>query len=328
MNRFRSKCVLVLFAVLIMCLGCASGGVVETKGPGISEARAVPATGPKARIAVAQFVNNSGGLEAQMQRMAASAQAQMANVQREMLEFQKKMIPYQYAFMEWQTKVARVGEEKAGPPPKPPEFSSSSSPYMATVTDPVAGGVRDMMINALFNSNRFIVLERQTIDRINWEQEFSQSGRVGEKTKVPIGQIEGAELLLIGSLTTLEAEQSGGGVGGTLSTFITSLVNTPLANTDVGISWKRVKAAMEIRLIDTRTSRVVAATTIEGRATDVGLGGSKYSSSSYYDAGAFPASFSAFQKTPVEEAFRKMVHAGVEFLVTKTPDNYFRITEK
>jgi curli biogenesis system outer membrane secretion channel CsgG len=236
------------------------------------------------------------------------------------------MIPWQQAFMEWQAKVATVGEEKAGPPPKMPELSISSSPYMATVTDPVAGGVRDMMVNALLNSNRFIVLERQAIDEINWEQEFSQSGRVGERTKLPIGQIEGAELLLIGSLTTLEGEQSGGGVAGTLSEFIWSLANTPLANVDVGVSWKTAKAAMEIRVIDTRTSRIVAATTVEGHATDIGLGGSKRSSSSYYDEGPLSASFSAIQKTPVGEAFRKMVHAAVEFLITKTPENFFRIT--
>jgi len=216
-----------------------------------------------------------------------------------------------------------VGEEKAGPPPKMPEMKISSSPYMATVTDPVAGGVRDMMVNALLNSNRFIVLERQAIDQINWEQEFSQSGRVGEKTKLPIGQIEGAELLLLGSLTTLEAEQSGGGVAGTLSTFIRDLVNTPFANMDVGVSWKTAKTAMEIRVIDTRTSRIVAATTVQGRATDVGLGGKQSGSS--YDEGPLPASFAAFRKTPVEEAFREMVRAAVQFLITKTPENFFRI---
>ena len=79
---------------------------------------------------------------------------------------------------------------------------------------------------------------------------------------------------------------------------------------------------MEIRLVDARTSRVVAVTTVEGRATSVSASGAKPSSSPD-DSGPLPASFSAFKNTPVEAAFRKMVNAAVQYLVTKTPENYF-----
>ena len=317
----KSRLFICMISILSFCLGCASGSVKEKVGPTIQEAQAVPAVGPKARIAVAQFVNNTGGLNSQLQRMAVQMQAQMANMSQQMLEYQKKMIPYQNALMVWQARVASVGEKKAGPPPTPPEFSSSSSPYMTTVTDPVAGGVRDMMINALFNSGRFIVLERQEINKINWEQEFSRSGFVGEKTKIPIGNIEGAELLLIGSLTTLEAEESGGDVGALLSTLASSMGKNPLGKTEVGVSWKNAKAAMEIRLVDARTSRVVAAATVEGKATSVGASGHK-PRSSYY-SGQLPAHFSAYKNTPVEEAFREMIQAGVQYLVEKTPNQYY-----
>ena len=43
-------------------LGCASGTVKDTRGPSVSEAQAVSAVGPKARIAVA-LKNISGGPE-------------------------------------------------------------------------------------------------------------------------------------------------------------------------------------------------------------------------------------------------------------------------
>ncbi len=242
-----------------------------------------------------------------------------------MMEFQKKMIPYQQEFAAWQMRAAEVGEEVAGPPPEPPEFTTSSSPYMATVTDPVAGGIRDMMINALFNSGRFIVLERQAIDKINWEQEFSQTPRVGGKTRIPVGQIEGAELLLIGSLNTLEAKQSGGDIGGVISSAmaIAPLLNRPYTTeaTEAQVSWESAKVAMDLRLVDARTSRVVAATTVEGSARSVGVGASKTEYS--YNAGELPVGFSMYHNTPVEKAFRKMVEAAVQFLVSKTPEQYY-----
>jgi curli biogenesis system outer membrane secretion channel CsgG len=285
---------------------------------------------PRARIAVAQFINNTGGFEAQMQRMAVQMQAQMAGIARESMEFQKKMIPYQNALMQWQAKVAAVGEEEAGPPPEPPEFETvPSSPYMASVSDPVAGGLRDMMIRALHKSKRFIVLERAEIHTINWEQEFSRSGHVGEETVVPIGEIEGAELILIGSINTLEADQSGGSVGGILSAVESAVPYSGGATrvdeaTEADISWKRAMVTMDMRLVDTRTSRVVATTTVTGKATDVGFEASK--SKYTWNAGKLPQGLSLYKKTPVEKAFRKMVDKAVQFLIDETPGKFFRST--
>jgi curli biogenesis system outer membrane secretion channel CsgG len=325
MSRHFNYRIYVLPAIIVACFGCASGSVREIKGPSVSEAQAVSAAGPKARIAVAQFINNSGGSEAQMQRMAIQAQAQMANLSRDMMEFQKKMMPYQRDLMAWQSRVQSMGEKAAGPPPEPPAFGPTSSPYLAGVSDPVAGGIRDMMINALFYSGKFIVLERQTIHHINWEQEFSRSGRVGEKVGIPLGEIEGAELLLIGSLNTLEAKQSGGSLGQLVSSAISMMPYPGLSNasevTEGAVSWENAKTAMELRLVDTRTSRVVAAATVEGKATSLELGASrtKYT----YNAGDLPTGFSVYHNTPVEEAFRKMVNAAVEFLVNRTPEQYY-----
>jgi curli biogenesis system outer membrane secretion channel CsgG len=196
---------------------------------------------------------------------------------------------------------------------------------MATVTDPVAGGIRDMMINAVFNSGKFIVLERQTLDKINWEQEFSQSSRVGDKTRIPLNKIEGAELILIGSLNTLEANQSGGNIGGVVSSVTSALpfwgIPYTTETTEAEVSWDSAKVAMDLRLIDTRTSRVVAVATVEGKARSAGLGGRKTEYT--WNAGELPRGFSLYHKTPVEDAFRKMVDAAVEFLVTKTPEDYY-----
>jgi curli biogenesis system outer membrane secretion channel CsgG len=309
----------------VVCFGCTTGKVVSQGGPSVSEAQGMSATGPRARIAVGQFINNTGGMETQLQRLAVQTQATMANLGRDMMEFQKQMIPYQQELTEWQMKVQQYGREKAGPMPKAPDFSSSSSSgYTTMVIDPVAGGIRDMLINMLFNSRKYILVERPALNAVDFEQEFSRSSRVGDSTRIPFGEIEGAELLLIGSLTSLNAKASGGGMGAMLSTLASNLSGSDLGNTDVGVSWNSAKASMEIRLIDIRTSRVVAAATVEGKARSVGARGTTYGKNhSSWDPGPLPASFEAYKNTPVESAFRKMVHSAVDYLIKNTPDNYY-----
>jgi curli biogenesis system outer membrane secretion channel CsgG len=320
----RKKFACSTIAFLFLC-GCASGGVKDTSSPTISEAQDISPTGPKARIAVAQFVNHSGGWEAQAQRMQAQIQAQNQRDARMFQEYQRHAMAYSGALLEWHAKVNAVGLEKAGPAPKAPEFESTASPYMATISDPVAGAMREMMIKALFSCGKFIILERQEIDKITWEHEFSKTGSVGQKTAIPEGKIEGVELLVIGSLTALDANQSGGNVGGVMSSVISFLpfVNIPYVTetSAANVSWESAKAAMEIRLVDARTSRIVAAFTAEGTATSAGVGASR--SKYTYNAGELPQGFSLYKNTPVEEAFRKMIDVAVQTLITKTPAIYY-----
>ncbi len=323
MIRFYRQLLIYSFCFILM--GCVSGTVKKTESPSVAEAQKVLAIGPKARIVVAQFVNNTAGYEAQMNRTMLQMQAAMPDTNA-LMAYQGKMMQYQATLMQYQTRLNEVGSKKAGPPPKAPQYpKASTSPYMKTITDPVAGGVRDMLINSLFNSNRFIVLERQSINEISWEQEFSQTSRVGGKTSIPIGQIESGELMLIGSLNTLEAEKSGGNIGGIISSVLSEAVglSSNTGDLDTDASWQSATTAMEIRLVDTRTSRIVAATTVEGTSTNVGFGATKYST----NAGALPKSFSMYHNTPVEDALRKMVDEAVIFLVSKIPTNYFHQTD-
>jgi len=326
----------------ILFLGCASGTVKDTGGPSVSEAQAVSPVGPKARIAVARFKNLSKGPEMQvavgkhLQVWRGGANAvDLIEYQKKQMEamneYYEKQMNYQAELMLYEARLKEVGSKKAGPPPKAPKPPKmNSSPYMSFGSDPVAIGFHDMMIIALFNSKRFIVLERENIEKLNWEQELGQSTGSGNETGLPTGQIEGAELLLTGSIDKLEGNTSGGRLAGDfLSSIYNAIVSNKskyldneLRNTD--FSWKSAKAYMHLRLIDTRTSRVVAVTTVEGKSTGMRLEASK---SKYKYAGNLPSSFSAFQNTPVEDAFRKMIDAAVEFLLTKTPENYYHHQE-
>ena len=174
MALLKSKKLAGTIALLVLLLGCATAGVRDAEGPTMKEAQEASPTGPKARIAVARFVNNTGGFEGQMRRQALEMQAQMHNAASafsspEFLEYQEQILDWAEAMEEYQAKVNKVGKAKAGPPPKRPKMPKfkSKSTYMTPITDPVAGGLRDMMIRALFNSGRFIVLERSEINTIN-----------------------------------------------------------------------------------------------------------------------------------------------------------------
>ena len=188
------------------------------------------------------------------------------------------------------------------------------------IPDPtrLTSGIQDMLTTALFNSNRFIVLERANIKDVLLEQDFSTSGRVGDESHIPAGQIEGVELLVVGAITGFDAGVGGGGIPipipiGRYGDFAT-----------LNLSFKRGFISMDLRVIDVKTARVVSTIAVEGSASKFGAALSGYARSSRHGGYIrLPVMLSGFENTPVEKAINKMVDAAVEFLVTKTPGTYF-----
>ncbi|HEX9626983.1 MAG TPA: CsgG/HfaB family protein [Acidiferrobacterales bacterium] len=182
----------------------------------------------------------------------------------------------------------------------------------------VTGGIRDMLTTALFNSNRFIVLEREAIGDALVEQEFSSEGRVGDASRIPMGELEGAELLVIGALTAFDAGASGGGLP------IPIPLNRRGDLAILNLAFNRSYIAMDLRVIDVATSRIVATLAVEGDATKFGAAVSGYVRSSGGGSIRLPVLLSGFSNTPVEKAISEMVDAAVGHLVGKTPAVYFR----
>ncbi|MCZ6506453.1 MAG: SH3 domain-containing protein, partial [Acidobacteria bacterium] len=77
----------------------------------------------------------------------------------------------------------------------------------------------------------------------------------------------------------------------------------------------------DLRLVDTRTSRVLAATSVEGEATDVNIGGALLGATG---GSALAGSLSGWQNTPIEKALRVTINHAVDFIVSKTPPVYYR----
>src|SRR5512145_1505673 len=74
----------------------------------------------------------------------------------------------------------------------------------------VGSGLSDMLTDSLFNTNRFILVERVRLQDVIEEQDLADTGRFRTETTVPKGELEGAELLIRGSVTQFEPNCRGG----------------------------------------------------------------------------------------------------------------------
>lgn len=180
------------------------------------------------------------------------------------------------------------------------------------------GGIRDMVTTALFQSNRYIVLERESISDVLLEQEFSAGGKVGENSRIPVGQIEGAELLVIGAITGFDAAADGGG-----GFPIPIPLNNGRDIMVLDISYKKAFVSMDLRVIDTRTGRIVSTVAVEGSARKYGAGVSGFARTRHGGMLRIPTVLRGFANTPVEKAISEMVDAAVTHIVEKTPSVYF-----
>jgi len=170
----------------------------------------------------------------------------------------------------------------------------------------IGEGTRDMLTTALFNTNRYIVLEREQLDEVLKEQDLGESGRIKKGTEAPTGEIYGADLLIIAAVT--EFSGSTKGVKG----------GTEILRVRVGGGLGKGHIAIDIRIIDVKTSQIVASTSVEGNISSIGLEGSTEIGSS------LPVSLSGFNKTPIEKAIRVCIRKAVEYIVGQTPREYYR----
>jgi curli biogenesis system outer membrane secretion channel CsgG len=182
----------------------------------------------------------------------------------------------------------------------------------------VMSGIRDMVTTALFQSNRYIVLERENISDVLVEQEFSASGKVGEASRIPTGAIEGAELLVIGAITGFDAAAAGGG-----GFPIPIPINRGRDVVVLDVEVRKAFVSMDLRVIDTRTGRIVSTVAVEGAARKFGAGVSGFAHTRYGGMVPVPTLLRGFANTPVEKAISEMVDAAVSHIVEKTPAEYY-----
>src|SRR6056297_2194255 len=178
----------------------------------------------------------------------------------------------------------------------------------------IGDGMADMLTTALVNSGRYIVLERQALDDVLSEQDLGVSGRVREDTAAAIGEIEGAELLVVAAVT--EFDGNSGGTSGSLGGGNLGRVVGAIAGGS-----RSAHMAIDLRVVDARTSRILAATSVEGEAKDFNIGGAL---AGYTGSVGLGGSLSSWKNTPREKALRQVIGAAVDYVISVTPPQMMR----
>jgi curli biogenesis system outer membrane secretion channel CsgG len=170
----------------------------------------------------------------------------------------------------------------------------------------IGAGMREMLLTALFQTRRFVLLERDLLPDILKEQDFGASGRVREGTAPATGGIIGTDLIITGAVTEFLGDAyTINGAADAWGTQVDALVN-------------KGYVGLDIRIIDAKTSEVVVATYVMGKASNYGFEAEPGPESK------LPVSLSVFARTPAEKAIRSAIKKAAVDIVRMVPKDYFR----
>ncbi|MCM8770075.1 MAG: hypothetical protein NC911_10515 [Candidatus Omnitrophica bacterium] len=172
-------------------------------------------------------------------------------------------------------------------------------------------GLRDMLVDALFKTGRFIVLEKDSL--VDLQEEF-KLGEEGWSKKAPEkGTFEAADIVVSGAITGFEPQAEGAGGGGIV-------IPLPFG---AGVAIKKEEAYIQatIRLIDVRTRRVINSTTVEGKASKSKLG---LAAGGVAGPVILGGGFEKYKNTPTAQAVGIMVENAVKEIVRLVPEDYYK----
>jgi curli biogenesis system outer membrane secretion channel CsgG len=161
----------------------------------------------------------------------------------------------------------------------------------------IGNGIADMLVTSLVESKKFIVIERNELDKIMQEQGLGMSGAVTPQSAARIGKLLGVELIITGSVSEFGTKKDK--IGGALS---------KLSGFNLGISSESARCVVDIRLVNTTTGEIIAASSAEGKESsksldNVGVSGINFRNSSTWD------------KTILGKAARKSVKKCVKIII-------------
>lgn len=114
--------------------------------------------------------------------------------------------------------------------------------FTATRPTKIAEQFPELLSNVLVNSGRFSVLERSKLGKVMEEQAFGGSGFVDPKTAVALGNLTGAQYLVVGNVNDFSSEQQrfqGYGISTVTTVYRTNI---------------------SVKILETRSGRVVFST--------------------------------------------------------------------
>jgi curli biogenesis system outer membrane secretion channel CsgG len=152
-----------------------------------------------------------------------------------------------------------------------------------------------MLSNELAATGAFKIVERSKLESVLEEQNLAASGRVKAGTGARIGQLTGAQYLIMGTVTAYEEDvaSTGGGIS--------------FKGISLGGKKENAYLAVDIRVVNTETGEVDFVRTIEGNAKGGGM-------SVGISRGGFGGALASEKSTPAGKAIRAAVVLTSDYL--------------
>ncbi len=200
------------------------------------------------------------------------------------------------------TKTSTVQSNPQLPPYNGPKASIVVSEFECKAAKcgyQIGRGMADALISSLVMSNRFEVLESSSnVDILQDELDIT-----GESDS-----FAGADVAIIAAVTAFEPNASGvGGAAGSIS--------LPLVG-GVAAGKKDAYVAIDLRLVDIRTRRIISVSKVEGLASRFG--------GALFGGGILGGvAIAGYQNTPMEKAIAELIDNSVLDIINKLPPQYY-----
>jgi curli biogenesis system outer membrane secretion channel CsgG len=178
---------------------------------------------------------------------------------------------------------------------------SSTAAMFGTNVD-VGKGITDLLITNLVKDGTYSVIERQAINKVLAEQNFSNSDRANPASAAKIGKLLGVDAIIVGAITQFGNDDTHTNVGGGGGGF------GGLGLGKVGVHKSKAIVAINARLVDIDTGEILGVAEGKGESQREGAalsgGGGNWGG---FGGGGVDFGNSNFQQTIIGEAVKKAV---------------------
>jgi len=152
-----------------------------------------------------------------------------------------------------------------------------------------------MLSNELTGTEKFRVVERSKLEHVLREQDLGASGRVRAGSAAKIGQLTGAQYIVLGTISAYEEKTQGTGGGISIGGF------------SIGGRSDDAYIAVDLRVVNATTGEISFSRTVEARSGGFGLNLGVYK-------GGFGGNLSQYENTPAGKAIRAVLMEISEYL--------------
>lgn len=158
-----------------------------------------------------------------------------------------------------------------------------------------------MLTNELASTGKFRMVERKKLEPVLREQDLGASGRVKSGTGAKIGQLTGAQYLVMGTVTAYEEKTAGTGGG--------------ISYHGISLGGRKDDAyiAVDVRVVNATTGEIEFTRSVEARSGGFGMGVGVY-------RGGFGGNLSKYENTPAGKAIRAVLMEISDYLACSMVD--------